>query len=92
MTERREATRYPLRLPVELDVGAGHTLNMSATGILFEFGQALPMGCSVQLEILLPALGDVARRLRCLGKVVRLEPRDESYGVGLELVDTAFVC
>lgn len=92
MAEQRSATRYPVQWPVEFDQGAGRTLDMSTTGILFETGQALPRGSSLQLDVLLPSIGDAVRRLRCLGSVVRVEPRGESWGIGLQLQETAFVC
>jgi hypothetical protein len=70
--ERRSAPRYPLGLSVELTTASGVTMNVSATGVLFETvpGAVLHKGHPVCFRLLLRA---VAGQVRCRGRVVRVE-------------------
>ena len=74
--ERREATRIPVALSVELAQGRGITRDVSAVGLSFEtdvpFAPGLPIDLSLVLEHAHPAC---AFRLHCQGKVVRVERR-----------------
>jgi hypothetical protein len=76
--EVRCAVRFPLALPVVLSAGENHvegqTRNVSASGVLFALGQALPVGSDVRFSMRMPreTLGspqDVV--VHCKGRVVR---------------------
>lgn len=82
--ERRSDRRYQLQLPLRwklirrrrvLEVGEGHTLDLSSGGILFEAGRPMPKGLNVELSIVWPVLlHDVAPlQLAASGRVVRSE-------------------
>jgi hypothetical protein len=72
------ATRYPLRLPVELPAGSGVTRNISASGILFEAsagpGPPALSGDTVRLRVLLcDRPGEIPLQLAAEARVVRVE-------------------
>lgn len=91
--DQRAAPRYRVHWPVEMEQGEkGVTKDMSATGMLLETEKDYPLGSLLKMDVLLPALGELAQRLHCLANVVRVEPRDGRYRVGLQLVETSFVC
>ena len=71
--DRRSCRRYPLQSDVAykivrhermLEVGSGHTVNVSASGVLFKSGRALPVGTNVELSIAWPARLDNKVRLQ----------------------------
>jgi hypothetical protein len=83
---RRLDRRYQLNLDLKwklirrrrmLDTGAGHTVDVSSGGILFDAGRHLPEGLNVELSIAWPVLlRNVApMQLVAVGKVVRCEGR-----------------
>src|ERR1035441_10116902 len=76
--ERRSNPRYPLDSDMAykivqgqrvLEAGSGRTVNMSASGVLFESTRALPVGANVELSIAWPVrLGNKVRlQLRIMG-------------------------
>jgi hypothetical protein len=78
--EKRKATRFELKLPLELlregsapVHRAGETCNLSTAGVLFTSPTELPIGQPIEYLITLPGGKDesVKVRLRCMGKVVR---------------------
>jgi hypothetical protein len=83
MTEQRKNKRFDLRLQFQI-VGSGtdlhptgETLNMSSSGVLFTVAEPLPLGEPIEYVITFPkapgARSEV--RLRCMGKVLREEPK-----------------
>jgi PilZ domain len=77
-TEDRSAVRFPLRLPMRVitDHGALETVtsNISASGVLFELDELLPINACVRFALTMPALtlgsqSDVI--VHCVGRVVR---------------------
>jgi hypothetical protein len=84
--ERRGAGRYELALPVRYRDGCvGVTRNISASGVLFETDRAEREGDSFVLEV---ELADAT--IRCEGRVVRIEPLGNRFGVALELTTSRF--
>jgi len=59
--DRREKLKtFPIKVPVsyelmsggqELFKGTGHTISLSSTGVVFDAGETLPIGRTVQLRI-----------------------------------------
>ena len=86
MQEKRKATRFELKLPLELlregsapVHRAGETCNLSTAGVLFTSPTELPIGQPIEYLITLPGGKDesVKVRLRCMGKVAELDGGNE---------------
>ena len=82
MIENRRTKRYELRLPIELVKAGGtrvsltgETRNLSSGGVLFSSDAHIDVGEPIEYYISLPtgANPQGGVRLRCLGKVMRLE-------------------
>ncbi|MBI4479912.1 MAG: PilZ domain-containing protein [Acidobacteria bacterium] len=81
-TEKRRAKRFPMRLPVAVkaeqlksEKQVVETRDVSSSGVYFEFGTPLEVGASVEFLLTLPepiTKGSPVR-IRCIGKVVRVE-------------------
>lgn len=73
-------------LPIELvHAGAepvpkvGETQNLSSGGVLFAADRKMPVGQPIEYLVTLPAQkGADPLRLRCMGKVMRVEESDET--------------
>lgn len=86
MSEQRKNQRFELKLPIELvKVGGegiaqvGETRNVSSGGVLFTSDGRLQKGDPIEYLVTLPTSnGEEALRLRCMGKVVRVENREYS--------------
>jgi hypothetical protein len=67
-----------------LEAGSGRTVNMSASGVLFQSTRALPVGESVEVSIAWPARldGTVRLQLRLKGRTVR--SRSDSTAVQIQ--------
>ena len=85
-TEKRRAKRFPMRLPVavkaeqqKLQEQEVETRDVSSSGVYFEFAAPLEVGSSLEFLLTLPepiTKGNPVR-IRCVGKVVRVD-RDSS--------------
>ena len=80
--DRRLDRRYQLQLELKwklirrrrvLDMGTGHTIDVSSGGVLFDAGRHLPEGLNVELSISWPALlhNLAPMQLVAAGKIVR---------------------
>jgi hypothetical protein len=84
VSEQRKNQRFELKLPIELVKAGGEglpqvgeTRNLSSGGVLFTSDGRLQKGDPIEYLVTLPAHGDEAGlRLRCMGKVVRVDERD----------------
>jgi hypothetical protein len=84
--EVRCAVRFPLTLPVVLSAGkeefAARTLNVSASGVLFELNHNLASGLSIRFSLRMPGtvLGTPRDVLvHCVGRVVRCSISHTQY-------------
>jgi PilZ domain len=87
MTERRTARRYDLSLPVIIRMPAeqvtgaqeGKTRDISTRGLYFILDQNVEAGSELDITLTLPAEITHGSEVlvRALGKVVRVEPREE---------------
>jgi hypothetical protein len=98
MTERRNARRYDLSLPILIRMPAaqvadrpnGKTRDISTRGLYFVIDQDLKAGSELDITLTLP--GEITRGsavlVRATGKVVRVERRkeDESDRLGVAAV------
>ena len=81
--ERRAHERYPIRLDVEfrvrdrkrVQIGRGHTVNLSSGGILFESEQPLDPGIPIELSITWPwcITDQVGLKLQVSGRTLRAQ-------------------
>jgi PilZ domain len=96
-TERRRADRFPIRREVAYKLagrkgsaleGAGRTVNMSSTGVLFTTEHPLLTGNSVEVSISWPAQINSTAPIRLLarGRVVR----SDEHGAAVEIQHTEF--
>ena len=80
--EKRRAKRFPMRLPVAVKVKqlknekqVVETRDVSSSGVYFEFGGPLEVGASLEFQLTLPEpiTKGSPIRIRCIGKVVRVD-------------------
>lgn len=84
MSEQRKNQRFELKLPIELVKATGdeipqlgETRNLSSGGVLFTANGRLQKGDPIEYMVTLPAVGsETGLRLRCMGKVVRVDERE----------------
>ena len=101
--EQRKHRRYNLAFPVRVQSKSRATAappietstrDISARGIYLVLSEGLEMGPELDMEITLPAelAGGKSVKLRCRGKVARLEPKNNEgkIGVGAVIHDYEF--
>jgi len=90
--ERRQALRFPMTLPVELERGSGITRNISTSGVFFETDQVFSAGALIRLILVLeePTYPGTPIRLHCQGQIVRAEQHEEKVGVGVAFTSYRF--
>ena len=95
MIELRKAKRFDLKLPVEVVrrsfqpvSSTGTTKNLSAGGVLFSATILIEVGEPIEYIITFPThpINGGTVSLRCLGKVLRLEPNGSDEPNGAVLV------
>jgi hypothetical protein len=103
--EQRRTRRFKLQLPLSITRSgtervalAGHTKNISSSGVLFTAEREPDIGGPIEYVITLNHEGPQSVNLRCMGKVVRsdrLDPRSangqESFQVAATLERYEFV-
>jgi len=89
--DRRRAVRFPIAIPVELDVGGGVTRDVSLSGVFFETEQWFAPGESIRLTLVLERAspGDTIR-VQCEGTVVRVVDSDTKTDVAVQITSHAF--
>ena len=84
--DRRRAQRYPLELRVELAHGAGVTRDVSIAGVYLVTDQSYGVGAPIEFTLVFgEATAETMVRLRCHGKVIRVEPSGEKVGVAVTI-------
>jgi hypothetical protein len=86
MRDRRREMRIKATLPVTFPHGLGVTRNVSASGVFLETDSIFDVGDRIEMYVHFPGSGNAASegpavRVRCVGRVLRVEPR--SCGVGV---------
>lgn len=89
--EKRRATRHLGILPVEIEDGKGVTRDFSSSGIFFETDKSFTPGQVVEFTIVLEHV-DPERpvRLKCKGKIVRVEESGQKIGVAAAINSYSF--
>ncbi len=79
--EQRRTRRFSLHLPLAITRSgadrvamAGQTRNISSSGVLFTAGRGPELGGPIEYIITLNGEGAQAVNLRCIGKVLRVDP------------------
>jgi hypothetical protein len=102
--ERRRAIRYPVKLPASFSwedeqrimrQGEGRTRNISEKGVFVDAAICPPIGSSVEVRFLLPALNDSGRKMHVQhrGETLRLEgaeQREHSSGFAIKSRDVVW--
>ena len=70
---------------VQLKNGTGITRDISTSGIFFETESAHSIGDMIRLF-----LNFEHETLQCAARVVRVEPRDDQFGIAVELTSYVF--
>jgi len=83
-TDRRQARRYRIAVPVELDHGTGLTRDISTSGVFFETDQSCSVGTTLSFSLVLEHADPRGpMRLHCRGEVVRVEQKEGKVGVAV---------
>jgi hypothetical protein len=83
--ENRSAGRYPTFCTVELDSGTGVTRNLSTMGVCFITDNAIEPDSMLRCFILMQKMGKKVTRLRCEGRVVRINKFADGWEVAINL-------
>jgi len=82
----RAAKRHPLHVPIVTDVGEGVTRDVSTKGVFFKAKGGFTVGARITFSIVLGEdEGEAPLRLRCSGRVVRVETDDDEVGVAAQI-------
>lgn len=81
--EKRSASRFPTFCTVELESGTGITRNLSTTGVCFTTDQPIDPDLMVRCFIPMQRPGRNTVRLRCEGKVVRVNKSEDGWDVAI---------
>jgi hypothetical protein len=84
--ERRRDRRVATELPVQFELGAGRTRDLSANGVFFETPHPLSQEQTITFDLLLNEVaGPASLRAACRGRVVRVIPMGGTYGIAVTL-------
>ena len=84
VVERRQALRYPITLPVDLEGATGITRDVSTSGLYFETNQVFSTGAPIRLTLVLgQTCPGTPICLHCQGQIVRTDRREEETGVAV---------
>jgi hypothetical protein len=89
--EKIRAPRFKGKLPVEFESGKGFTRDFSASGIYFEADRSFSPGQPVEFTLFMEYI-DIAGpvRMKCVGKIVRVEENGEKIGVAAAINSYSF--
>jgi PilZ domain len=91
MPDRRKAPRFQVTLRVELPEGTGVTRDLSASGVFFEADCVFALGEVLQFALVFEHIAPRQPvRLRCRGRVVRVEQRGGTLGVAVAITAYQF--
>lgn len=83
-SDRRQAPRFRIAIPVELEGGRGTTRDVSLSGVYFETDQSFAPGEQINLALVLERVSPGRPvRLECEGRIVRVSRFDTQIGVAV---------
>jgi len=86
VSDRRQAQRIAVLLSVELENGKGITRDVSPAGVFFVTDLSFSIDTPIDLRLVLERVDPVGPlRVRCQGRVVRLECHDGASGVAVAI-------
>ena len=84
--DRRRDRRVPTELPIQFGISEGRTRDLSATGVFFQTSEELSPEAALSFDLLLhEGAGAIALRASCAGRVVRVTPMGQAWGVAVTL-------
>lgn len=84
----KRAERISWKLPVSLGSTKGATRNISASGVFFETDATCKLlSRLVRFEVEL-GTPEGTLLLKCLGEIVRIEPRNKKVGVAVKIIES----
>jgi PilZ domain len=86
----RKEERFATELPIRLEGGEGVAHNVSANGIYFVTDAALKVGQPVKFTLEFANFPSGPIAVNCVARVVRLEERGASRGVGASISSFEF--
>jgi len=86
--DKRKEERVPATLPVNVGTAAGIVRDVSASGIFFEIDADYTLGSSINFAVKLDTPSG-CMNLKCLGEIVRIEPRESRVGVGVKIRESS---
>ena len=86
----RKEERFDTELPISLEAGQGLARNVSASGIYFVTDVALQVGQQVKFTMQFENFPSGQIAVNCVARVVRLEERGASRGVGASISSFEF--
>ena len=87
----RGEERFAAAMALTLPGGEGETRNVSASGVYFVTQVRLEAGSPLTFEVAFAAAAGGPLRMRCTGRVVRVEVLGREIGVGAAIDDFAVV-
>ncbi|MGZ8240449.1 MAG: PilZ domain-containing protein [Methylobacter sp.] len=81
--ENRLAGRYPTFYTVELDSGTGVTRDLSTAGVCFTTANEIESDSMLRCFILMQKMGKNMTRIRCEGRVVRVNKSADGWEVAV---------
>jgi len=90
-SEQRRESRYRGKLAVELESGRGITRDFSVSGVFFETDRSFSPGQPIEFTLALEHI-DPERpvRLKCRGKIIRVEEGGKKIGVAATIRSYTF--
>ena len=85
--DKRKEERVSTILPVSVGSTAGIVRDVSASGIFFEIDANYTLGSSISFAVKLDTPSGYMN-LKCLGEIVRIEPRESKVGVGVRIKES----
>jgi len=83
----RREERVSAALPVHLGTATGITKDVSASGIFFETDACYAVDSEISFTVELDTPGG-KMLLKCRGKIVRVENRDDKVGVAVKITES----
>jgi hypothetical protein len=78
----RGEERFAAAMALTLPGGKGETRNVSASGVYFVTDVRLHAGSALTFEVAFPDVAGGPARIRCIGRVVRVDVLERGMGVG----------
>ena len=90
--EKRETTRVPIEIPIQVGDDQGQSRDISFSGIYFTIKKPFEPGESLQIVFeLAHTVRDEPIHLDCQGYVLRVEKVGQEYGVAAVIEDVTYL-